>query len=46
MTSAQNASTMIAYQSVSVMAMGGFSGNDPAMTTGRFADLVGDGEVR
>ena len=45
-TSAQNASTMIARNGLSVMAMGGFSGNDPAMTVAQFADLVQLGEVR
>ncbi len=45
-TSAQNASTMIARHGLSVMAMGGFSGADPAMTVSRFASLVQDGEIR
>lgn len=44
--SAQNASTMIARNGLSVMAMGGFSGNDPAMSVAHFADLVHGGEIR
>ena len=44
--SAQNASTMIAQDGLSVMALGGFSGTDPVISTTRFADLVAIGEVR
>jgi 4-amino-4-deoxy-L-arabinose transferase-like glycosyltransferase len=45
-TSAQNASTLIADYGVSVMALGGFSGNDPAATLDELAGLVTQGEVR
>jgi len=45
-TSAQNASTLIARDGLAVMAMGGFSGRDNAMTLPRFADLVEAGDVR
>ncbi len=43
---AQGASTLIAGHSLSVMALGGFMGSDPAMTVERFAQLVADGQVR
>ncbi len=45
-SSAQNASTLIAQYDISVMGMGGFSGNDKAMTVSEFADLVSQGRVR
>jgi 4-amino-4-deoxy-L-arabinose transferase-like glycosyltransferase len=45
-SSAQNASTLIAQYDISVMGMGGFSGNDKAMTISHFADLVSQGRVR
>lgn len=44
--SAQNASTLIADGQVSVMAIGGFSGNDPTITVPQFADFVANGDVR
>lgn len=45
-TSAQQASTLVADYNISVMAVGGFSGNDPTITVDEFADYVADGEVR
>jgi 4-amino-4-deoxy-L-arabinose transferase-like glycosyltransferase len=45
-TSAQNASTLIADYDVPVLALGGFSGSDPTITVQQFADLVGQGKVR
>lgn len=44
--SAQTASGLIADQGVSVMALGGFMGSDPAMALADFADLVESGAVR
>jgi len=44
--SAQNASTLIADGQLSVMAIGGFSGNDPTITAAQFADFVDKGEVK
>ena len=46
MTSAQNASTLIAEYQVSVMSLGGFIGHDNTMTVDQFADLVAAGDVR
>jgi 4-amino-4-deoxy-L-arabinose transferase-like glycosyltransferase len=45
-SSAQNASTLIAQDGISVMAMGGFSGSDNSITVQQFADLVASGRVR
>jgi 4-amino-4-deoxy-L-arabinose transferase-like glycosyltransferase len=45
-TSAQNASTLISVYGVSVLPIGGFSGNDNTMTVNQFADLVASGQVR
>ena len=45
-TSAQNASTLIAQYQLSVMALGGFLGTDPTITVAQFAELVAKGEVR
>lgn len=45
-SSAQNASTLIANDQLSVMAIGGFSGNDPTITASQFADLVDKGEIK
>ena len=45
-TSAMQASTLIADYDLSVMALGGFSGNDPTITVDQFADYVAAGEVR
>ncbi len=45
-TSAMSASSLIAYHDVSVMALGGFLGTDPAATVSSFATLVAKGEVR
>lgn len=45
-TSAQQASTLIADYGLSVMALGGFSGNDPTITVDQFADYVAEGDVR
>ena len=44
--SAQNASTLIADYGLSVMPIGGFSGNDPTITAAQFADMVAAGDVR
>ncbi len=45
-TSAQQASTLIADYDLSVMALGGFSGNDPTISVDQFAGYVAAGEVR
>ncbi|MBX7111551.1 MAG: glycosyltransferase family 39 protein, partial [Dehalococcoidia bacterium] len=45
-SSSQNGSTLIAEYQVSVMAIGGFSGRDDAITADHFADLVASGDVR
>ncbi len=45
-SSAQNASTLIAQYDISVMGMGGFSGNDNSISVAGFADLVRSGAVR
>ncbi|MEZ4554009.1 MAG: glycosyltransferase family 39 protein [Dehalococcoidia bacterium] len=45
-TSSQNGSTLIAQYSISVMAIGGFSGRDNAIDVEAFADLVATGDVR
>ncbi|MGH2634375.1 MAG: hypothetical protein ACRDG3_13270, partial [Tepidiformaceae bacterium] len=45
-SSAQNASTMIAEYQLSVMALGGFLGTDPTITVAQFANFVANGEVR
>ncbi|MCC6959252.1 MAG: glycosyltransferase family 39 protein [Dehalococcoidia bacterium] len=45
-TSAQQASTLVADYNISVMAIGGFSSNDPTITVDEFADYVADGDVR
>ncbi len=45
-TSAMQASTLIADYDLSVMALGGFSGNDPTITVDEFADYVAAGDVR
>ncbi|MEO8540178.1 MAG: glycosyltransferase family 39 protein [bacterium] len=45
-TSAMNASTLIADYDLSVMAIGGFSGSDPSITVDQFADYVAAGEIR
>jgi 4-amino-4-deoxy-L-arabinose transferase-like glycosyltransferase len=44
--SAQNASSLVAEYGISVMALGGFSGRDSAITVAEFADLVESGDVR
>ena len=44
--SAQTGSGLIAYDDVSVLAVGGFMGTDRSLTVARFADLVAAGEVR
>ena len=46
MPSAQSASRLIAEYDISVMALGGFSGNDKTITVDGFAGLVESGEVR
>ena len=43
---AQTASGLVAYQDLSVMAIGGFMGTDRSITVDGFADLVAAGEVR
>jgi 4-amino-4-deoxy-L-arabinose transferase-like glycosyltransferase len=43
---AQAASTLIAEDQVSVMALGGFLGNDNTISVSGFADLVASGDVR
>lgn len=43
---AQNASTLMAKYNLSVIALGGFQGLDPAITVERFARLVRSGDVR
>jgi len=45
-TSAQSASGLIADQGVSVLALGGFLGSDPAATVKSFGRLVAAGKVR
>jgi 4-amino-4-deoxy-L-arabinose transferase-like glycosyltransferase len=45
-TSAMNASTLIADYDLSVMPLGGFSGRDPTLTASGFAELVASGEAR
>ena len=45
-SSAMSASSLEADQGLSVMALGGFSGSDPASTPARFADQVDAGLVR
>ena len=45
-TSAQNASTLIARHDLPVLALGGFSGRDPTLSAVDFAGLVSSGEVR
>jgi hypothetical protein len=45
-SSAQNASTLIAQYDLSVMAIGGFSGADPTLSVADFAAYVDDGELR
>ncbi len=45
-TSAMTASGLIAQDNLSVMAMGGFLGSDPATSVSKIAELVKKGEVR
>jgi 4-amino-4-deoxy-L-arabinose transferase-like glycosyltransferase len=45
-TSAQNASTLIARHNVPVLALGGFSGRDPTLSAVEFASLIDEGNVR
>lgn len=45
-TSAQAAAALEADEGLSVMALGGFSGSDPAATVGSVAQLVQQGKVR
>jgi hypothetical protein len=45
-SSAQNASTLIAQYDLSVMSIGGFSGSDPTITAAEFGNYVSNGEVR
>jgi 4-amino-4-deoxy-L-arabinose transferase-like glycosyltransferase len=45
-SSAQSASGLIADEGLSVMALGGFMGNDPSTSPAAFADRVAAGEVR
>ncbi len=45
-TSAQTGSTLIARHSLSVMALGGFSGRDQTITVDDFAAIVARGDVR
>ena len=45
-TSAMTASGLIAQDDISVMAMGGFLGSDPATSVAKTAELVKKGEVR
>ncbi|MGE0058199.1 MAG: hypothetical protein AB7T32_09460, partial [Dehalococcoidia bacterium] len=45
-SSAMNASTLIAEYDLSVMAIGGFSGRDATITAAQFAELVRSGEIR
>jgi 4-amino-4-deoxy-L-arabinose transferase-like glycosyltransferase len=45
-SSAMNASTLIADYNLSVMPLGGFSGRDPTLTAADFAALVDSGEAR
>ncbi len=45
-SSAQNASTLIAEYDISVMSIGGFSGSDPTITAAEFGDYVSAGDIR
>ncbi len=45
-SNAQSASTLIAEDQVSVMALGGFLGSDNTITVDQFANLVASGDVR
>jgi len=45
-TSAMSAADLVATDDVSVMALGGFSGSDPAATVASVAKMVEQGEVR
>jgi hypothetical protein len=45
-TSAQNASSLIAEYDLSIMALGGFSGRDATITAAQFAELVREGKIR
>jgi 4-amino-4-deoxy-L-arabinose transferase-like glycosyltransferase len=45
-SSAQNASTLIAEYNLSVMSIGGFSGSDPTITAAQFGDYVTKGDIR
>ena len=45
-SSSQNGSRLVAECGVSVMALGGFSGNDNTLSVAEFADLVAAGDVR
>jgi len=45
-TSAMSAAGLVAADNVSVMALGGFSGSDPAATVASVAKMVEQGEVR
>jgi 4-amino-4-deoxy-L-arabinose transferase-like glycosyltransferase len=45
-TSAQNAESLIISSNEAVMALGGFSGNDPILTTDKLAQLVKNGQIR
>ncbi len=45
-SSAQNASTLIAEYDLSVMSIGGFSGSDPTITAAQFGDYVSNGDIR
>jgi 4-amino-4-deoxy-L-arabinose transferase-like glycosyltransferase len=45
-SSAQNASTLIAEDHLSVMALGGFLGSDPTITVNQFATYVDQGAAR
>jgi 4-amino-4-deoxy-L-arabinose transferase-like glycosyltransferase len=44
--SAQSASGLIADEGISVMALGGFMGSDPATDLASIADMVAEGEIR
>jgi 4-amino-4-deoxy-L-arabinose transferase-like glycosyltransferase len=46
LTSAMGASSLIAEHGLSVMALGGFQGQDPALDIAGFAEKVASGEVR
>ncbi|MER5324060.1 glycosyltransferase family 39 protein [Streptosporangium roseum] len=45
-SSAQSASSLILSTRLPVIAMGGFTGGDPAMTVGRLEELVSSGQLR